>query len=259
MGAPPPPSHFFLPASWCKCLTPNISYVLRRGGRLSEALAVAQGLLLRCAAPILSSVSLAANCYITSCFYEQAFQLLSRMRAACCTGSGPYDAPMLCNYGLSAAACGSGASVAVATLHDAVSLSRSSPDIVRSRLHQDICCCACVVVAGVMKRESYLLIPALDAAGRSLNSSIEWDAFLTEIERGLAEAHGCSSSSSSNSNSESVACLGSGIGSLDRRLTDKALVALALIQYVFLPCDVASMMPEMILIVALQICPGRYI
>jgi hypothetical protein len=155
---------------------------------------------------------------------------------------------MLCNYGLSAAACGSGASVAVATLHDAVSLSRSSPDIVRSRLHQDICCCACVVVAGVMKRESYLLIPALDAAGRSLNSSIEWDAFLTEIERGLAEAHGCCCSSS---NSESVACLGSGIGSLDRRLTDKALVALALIQCVFLPCDVASMMPEMILIVAL--------
>jgi hypothetical protein len=109
-----------------------------------------------------------------------------------------------------------------------------------------------------MKRESYLLIPALDAAGRSLNSSIEWDAFLTEIERGLAEAHGCSSgnsssssSSSSSSNSESVACLGSGIGSLDRRLTDKALVALALIQYVFLPCDVASMMPEKILIVAL--------
>ena len=84
-----------------------------------------------------------------------------------------------------------------------------------------------------MKRESYLLIPALDAAGRSLNSSIEWDAFLTEIERGLAEAHGCSSSSSSSSsNSESVACLGSGIGSLDKKLTDKALVALALIQCV---------------------------
>jgi hypothetical protein len=141
--------------------TPTLScrYVLRRGGHLSEALALAQGLLLRCAPPVITSVSLAANCYITSCFYEHAYQLLTTMRPACSEGFGSYDAAMLCNYGISAAACGSGTSVAVAALHEAVTLSRSSHCISRTRLHQDICCCACVVVAGVMKRESCAPLP----------------------------------------------------------------------------------------------------
>ncbi len=99
------------------------------------------------------------------------------MRAACSKGSGPYDAPVLCNYGVSAAACGIGASAAVAALHQAVTLSRSTPCISHTRLHQDICCCACVVVASVMKRESYVLIPALlNSTGRTLHSSVDWDA-----------------------------------------------------------------------------------
>jgi hypothetical protein len=195
--------------------------VLRRGGRAGEALACAQGLLLRSAPPMITSVSLAANCYITSCCYDLAFHLLSNMRAACSAGSGPYDAAMLCNYGVSAAACSSGASAAVATLHEAVALCRSSPCVSRTRLHQDICCCASVVVAGVMKRSSYLLIPAIDSAGRTLCSSVEWDAFLTELERSLADAHGCGGD----------ACFGSGSGPHDKRLSDRALVALALIQY----------------------------
>ena len=204
-------------------VTASTRYVLRRGGHSREALAIAQGLLLRSAPPILTSVCLAANCYITSCYYEQAFQLLTKMRAACSKGTGPYDAPVLCNYGVSAAACGIGASAAVAALHQAVTLSRSTPCISHTRLHQDICCCACVVVAGVMKRESYVLIPATDSTGRTLHSSVEWDAFLTELECSVADAHGCSGSGSS--------CLGSGMRSHDQRLSDKALVALALIQY----------------------------
>ena len=208
---------------------PQIRYVLRRGGRSGEALAVSQGLLLRCAAPVLTSVCLAANCYISSCYYEQAFQLLTKMRGACNSSSGPYDAPVLCNYGICAAACGSGASIAVAALHEAVTLACASPCISHTRLHQDICCSACVVVAGVMKRECYLLIPALDSAGRALNSSVAWDAFLTELERCLADAHGCGVGSGSR------ACLGSGIGSHDGRLNDRALVALALIQYCHIP------------------------
>jgi hypothetical protein len=130
---------------------------------------------------------------------------------------------VLCNYGVSAAACSSGASVAVATLHEAVALCRLTPSLSRTRLHKDICCCASVVVAGVMKRSSYLLIPAIDSAGRTLCSSVEWDAFLTELERSLADAHGCDGGGG--------ACLGSGSAPHDKRLSDRALVALALIQY----------------------------
>lgn len=194
--------------------------MLRRGGDASAALAVSQGLLLRSAPPLVASVCLAANCYISSCYYDHAFQLLSKMRAACSNSSAPYDAAVLCNYGVSAAACGSGASVAVAALHEAIAAAGASPCISRTHLHQDICCCASVVVAGVMKRDTYLLIPAVDSTGRALNSSMEWDALLTELECSLASAHGCSSS----------ACLGSGFASLDKRLSDRALVALALIQ-----------------------------
>ena len=72
-----------------------------------------------------------------------------------------------------------------------------------------------------MKRETYVLVPAVDSAGRVLNGSIQWDALLTELERSLAHAHGYSGN----------ACLGCGIGSHDKRLSDRALVALALIQY----------------------------
>jgi hypothetical protein len=78
-----------------------------------------------------------------------------------------------------------------------------------------------------MKRESYMLIPALDSTGRALHCSVDWDGFLTELERSVADAFvPCSSSSSSSST-----CLGSGIGLHDKQLSDRALVALALIQY----------------------------
>lgn len=198
---------------------------------------MAQGLLLRSAAPVLASVCLAANCYISSCYYEQAFQLFTKMRSTCSQSSGPYDAPVLCNFGVCAAACGSGTSVAVAALHEAVTLAGSSAYIARSRLHQDICCCACVVVAGVMKRESYVLVPAVDSAGRTLNNSTAWDELLTDLERSLADSYGCIGS----------ACLGHGIGPCDRRLSDRALVALALIQYCFRcrarPCNVMFFFP----------------
>ena len=77
-----------------------LGYVLRRGGHASEALAVAQGLLLRCTAPTLLAVCLAANCHLTSCYYEQAFLLLTKMRFSCSESSGPFDAAMMCNYGV---------------------------------------------------------------------------------------------------------------------------------------------------------------